>query len=108
MNAETNAAFDSIVLGGKLTRAGMASFADVPVARGRAVDSRAFLWREQRALRRREQQSRQHVTRRNRDEKEAFRPLRDCGIAHATGPPAACDAAGADQLAHCDREGDQQ
>jgi hypothetical protein len=30
MNAETNAAFDSIVLGGKLTRAGMASFADVP------------------------------------------------------------------------------
>ena len=57
MNAATHAAFDSIVLGGKLASAGMASFADVLGPRDvQAI--RAFLWREQRTLRQREQRSR--------------------------------------------------
>ena len=56
MSAATHAAFDSIVLGGQLASAGMASFADVlRPADARAIQS--FLWREQRALHRSEQRS---------------------------------------------------
>jgi quinohemoprotein ethanol dehydrogenase len=57
MSAATHAAFDTIVLGGRLTSAGMASFADVlSPADARAIHS--FLWRTQRTLWRAEQRSR--------------------------------------------------
>jgi quinohemoprotein ethanol dehydrogenase len=57
MSAETYAAFDSIVLGGRLANAGMASFTDLLTPHDvRAVQ--AYLWREQQALRQAEQQSR--------------------------------------------------
>jgi quinohemoprotein ethanol dehydrogenase len=53
MTAETHAAFDSIVLGGKLASAGMASFADVLTPEDAAA-IHAFLVREQGKLYRRE------------------------------------------------------
>jgi len=53
MTAESHAAFDSIVLGGKLARAGMASFSDVLTAQDVAA-IHAYLVREQGKLRRKE------------------------------------------------------
>jgi quinohemoprotein ethanol dehydrogenase len=57
LNAATHAAFDSIVLGGKLKDAGMASFADV-LSEADARALHAYLWREQGVLRREEDAAR--------------------------------------------------
>jgi quinohemoprotein ethanol dehydrogenase len=57
LNAATHAAFDSIVLGGKLKNAGMASFADV-LSEADARALHAYFWREQGVLRKQEEAAR--------------------------------------------------
>ena len=83
MSATTHAAFDSIVLGGRLASAGMASFADVlRPADARAIHS--FLWRAQRALRREEQQS--SLTRAAVERSRSLMRSHNCGASFALRP----------------------